>query len=47
VQLKYNKSIIFGILSCENLKQAKDRVSKDGLNKGKDAAQAALIQLQL
>lgn len=47
IQLKHNTPIIFGLLGCENLKQAKARVSKDGLNKGKDAAQAALIQLQI
>ena len=36
--------IAFGILACENLEQALHRVSKNGLNKGKYAVQAALIQ---
>lgn len=44
VQLEEVVPIIFGILACENLKQAKDRVSEKGLNKGKEFAQAALIQ---
>ncbi len=44
VQLKELVPVIFGILACENLKQVKDRVSAKGLNKGKEFAQAALIQ---
>lgn len=36
--------ISFGLLACENIAQAKRRVSKEGLNKGKYAAQAALLQ---
>lgn len=44
VQLKTGTPIAFGILACENLKQAKARISKKGLNKGADAAMAALIQ---
>jgi 6,7-dimethyl-8-ribityllumazine synthase len=47
VQLKHETPISFGLLACENLKQAEERVSKKGLNKGKDAAIAALIQTQL
>jgi 6,7-dimethyl-8-ribityllumazine synthase len=47
VQLKLSTPIAFGVLSCENLAQAKERVSKDLLNKGKDAAIAALIQLNI
>lgn len=38
--------IVFGILGCENLKQAKARTSGKGLNKGKQFAQAALLQNQ-
>lgn len=38
--------IIFGILACENIKQAHDRVSAKGLNKGKQFAQTALLQTQ-
>jgi 6,7-dimethyl-8-ribityllumazine synthase len=44
VQLDETIPVIFGILACENLKQVKDRVSAKGLNKGKEFAQAALIQ---
>lgn len=44
VQLEETTPIIFGLLACENLKQVKDRVSSKGLNKGKEFAQAALIQ---
>ncbi len=44
VQLETGTPISFGIISCENEAQAKERASKDGLNKGKDAAQAALLQ---
>jgi 6,7-dimethyl-8-ribityllumazine synthase len=47
VQLKTSTPIAFGVLSCENIQQAKDRVSKDKLNKGKDAALATLIQLNI
>lgn len=47
VQLKHNTPIIYGILTCDNIEQAKHRSGKDGLNKGKQAAQAALIQTQL
>ncbi len=44
VQLKMEVPISFGILACNNLKQAKQRVSKKGLNKGKYAVLAALTQ---
>ncbi len=47
VQLEEKTPIIFGILACENLKQAKTRASAKGLNKGKEAAQSALIQATL
>lgn len=47
VQLKHNTPIIYGILTCDNMEQAKHRSGKDGLNKGKQSAQAALIQTQL
>lgn len=36
--------ISFGVLACKTEKQAKERVSKKGFNKGKDVALAALIQ---
>ncbi len=44
VQLEEVIPIIFGILACENIKQVKDRISSKGLDKGKEFAQAALIQ---
>lgn len=47
VQLETGIPIIFGIIACENIEQAEKRVSKNGLNKGKDAAAAALIQTSL
>jgi len=47
IQLKSNVPIIFGILTCKNEEQANHRASKDGLNKGKQVAQATLIQTTL
>lgn len=44
IQLDTKIPIIFGILACENLEQVLKRISKKGLNKGKEFAQAALIQ---
>lgn len=44
VQLDTKIPIIFGILACENLEQVLKRISKKGLNKGKEFAEAALIQ---
>ena len=44
VQLDTETPISFGILGCENIAQAKERIDKNKLNKGKDAALAALIQ---
>jgi len=47
VQLRMETPIIFGILTCENEKQAKKRSSKNGMNKGKAFAEAAIIQSHL
>lgn len=47
VQLKLKTPIIFGILTCKNKQQAQERASKNGLNKGKDFAEAAIIQSHL
>lgn len=47
IQLNAEIPISFGILTCENINQAKNRASEEGLNKGKDAALAALIQTSL
>lgn len=44
VQLDMETPISFGILTCENQKQAKLRASQKDLNKGKQASQAALLQ---
>lgn len=46
-QMMSKVPIIFGILTCANEKQANERVSKNGLNKGKEIAQAALLQTKL
>jgi len=42
LSIKKNLPIIFGILCTRTLKQAKDRVSKSKLNKGKEFAEAAV-----
>ena len=47
IQLELEKPIIFGILTCNNVKQVKERVSIKKLNKGKSFAQSALIQIEL
>lgn len=47
VQLKTGIPIAFGILACENLEQAEKRVDKNGFNKGREAAQAILIQSKI
>ncbi len=47
VQLELNKPIIFGVLSCETVDQAKERISSSGLNKGEEFAQSLLLQTTL
>jgi 6,7-dimethyl-8-ribityllumazine synthase len=47
VQLENKIPISFGVLTCESVEQAKKRASKNGLNKGKDAATAVLIQTSI
>jgi 6,7-dimethyl-8-ribityllumazine synthase len=42
VQIEKNTPISFGVLTCENEAQAKARI-----NKGKDAAEALLLQLKI
>jgi len=42
VQLKLETPVIFGVLACKTEKQVKER-----LNKGKEFAEAALIQLNI
>jgi len=48
VSLKYKLSVVFGVLTTENLKQAKDRI-KGGTNgdKGVEAALTALKMIQI
>jgi len=44
VQLEKKIPVSFGIIACENEKQAMIRVDKNKLNKGKDFAIATLLQ---
>ena len=44
VQIKLETPIVFGILTCENKNQAKERILKTGVNKGKSFAETAIIQ---
>ena len=47
VQIKTGIPISFGVLTCENEKQARARASLEGGNKGAHAALSALIQTTL
>lgn len=47
IQLQTSTPIAFGILACENEEQAKERADKNKLNKGKEAALAALLQTKI
>lgn len=47
VSLKYNKPVIFGVLTTDNMKQALDRAGGKHGNKGDEAAATALKMLQL
>ena len=47
VSLKYNKPVIFGVLTTENEQQAYDRAGGKYGNKGEEAALAALKMLLL
>lgn len=47
VSLEHQLPIIFGVLTVNNLKQAKERVNKNDLNKGKEYAEAAIEMAQL
>lgn len=46
LQLSENFPIIFAIMTCENIEQVIERVEEKKLNKGKEAAEAAIIQYQ-
>jgi 6,7-dimethyl-8-ribityllumazine synthase len=43
VSLKHNKPVIFGVLTTDNLQQAKDRAGGIHGNKGEEAAVTAII----
>ncbi|MEK7673393.1 MAG: 6,7-dimethyl-8-ribityllumazine synthase [Patescibacteria group bacterium] len=47
LQLTQTTPMIFGIQTCENIKQAQARITEKGLNKGKEAALSALLQTTL
>ena len=47
VSLKYNKPVIFGLLTPNNLQQAQDRAGGRHGNKGDEAAVTALKMIQL
>jgi 6,7-dimethyl-8-ribityllumazine synthase len=42
VSIKYNKSVIFGVLTTDNFEQAKDRAGGKYGNKGEEAAATAI-----
>lgn len=46
VSLKFNIPVIFGVIAAYNLAQAKKRAGHDVNNKGREAAQAALLILK-
>lgn len=47
LSLEYNYPIVFGILSTKTEKQARDRVTKSKLNKGREFAVAAVEMAQI
>lgn len=47
VNLKYNKPVIFGVLTTDNMKQALDRAGGKHGNKGDEAAATAIKMLEL
>ncbi len=47
ISLCSNTPIIFGVLTVNTLKQAKDRASKSKMNKGKEFAEAAIEMAML
>ena len=47
LNIKYNKPVIFGVLTTNNLKQAKDRAGGGHGNKGDEAAVTAIKMLEL
>lgn len=47
VSLKYNKPVIFGVLTTDNLEQAKERAGGRHGNKGEEAAVTAILMADL
>ncbi|MGB4398687.1 MAG: 6,7-dimethyl-8-ribityllumazine synthase [Daejeonella sp.] len=47
VALKYSKPVIFGVLTTDNLQQAKDRSGGKHGNKGEEAAVTAIMMAQI
>lgn len=47
VSLKYNKPVIFGVLTTDSMKQALDRAGGKHGNKGDEAAATAIQMLQI
>ena len=47
VSIKYNKPVIFGVLTTDNLQQAKDRSGGKHGNKGEEAAVTAIMMAQI
>ena len=47
VNLKYNKPVIFGVLTTDNMKQALDRAGGRHGNKGDEAAATAIKMLAI
>lgn len=47
VSIKYNKPVIFGVLTTDNLQQAKDRSGGVHGNKGEEAAVTAILMADL
>jgi len=45
--IKLDTPIVFGVLTVNNVEQARERVAADGLNKGEEFALAALEMIQL
>ncbi|MEJ7694710.1 6,7-dimethyl-8-ribityllumazine synthase [Daejeonella sp.] len=47
VSVKHNKPVIFGVLTTNNLQQAKDRAGGKHGNKGEEAAVTAIMMAQI
>lgn len=47
VSVKHNKPVVFGVLTTDNLQQAKDRAGGKHGNKGEEAAVTAIVMAQI